>query len=34
MSESWFYLVAMALLVLSTDVIDWVCDKVEERFKK
>ena len=34
MSESWFYLVAMALLVLSTDVIDWLCDKAEERFKK
>ncbi len=34
MTEGWFYLVAMALLVLSTYVIDWVCDKVEERFKK
>ena len=29
-----FYLVAIMLLVLSTDIIDWVCDKVEERFKK
>ena len=34
MTEGWFYLVAIMLLVLSTDVIDWVCDKVEERFNK
>ena len=34
MSEGWFYLVAMMLMVFSTDVIDWICDKVEERFKK
>ena len=34
MNESWFYLVAIMLIVFSTDVIDWVCDKVEERFKK
>ena len=34
MTESWFYLVAIMLLVLSTDVIDWLWDKVEERFKK
>ena len=34
MNENWFYLVAMMLMVFSTDVIDWLCDKVEERFKK
>ena len=34
MTEGWFYLVARMLLVLSTDGIDWVCDKVEERFKR
>jgi|TARA_R110002020_G_scaffold121466_2_gene276023 hypothetical protein len=34
MNEGWFYLVGMMLVVFSTDVIDWLCDKVEERFKK
>ena len=34
MPEGWFYLEAIMLLVLSTDFIDWVCDKVEEMFKR
>ena len=34
MTEGWFYLVAIMLLVWSTDIVDWLADKIEERFKK
>ena len=32
--EGWGACLVLMLLVWSTDIIDWLCDKVEERFKK
>ena len=32
--EGWGAFIVLMLLVWSTDIVDWVCDKVEDRFKK
>lgn len=32
--ESWGAFLVLMLLVWSTDIIDWISDKIEERFKK
>ncbi len=32
--EGWGAFMLLILLVWSTDIIDWVCDEVEKRFKK
>ena len=32
--EGWGSFLILMLLVWSTDIIDWIADKIEERFKK
>mgnify|MGYP003120820329 CR=1 FL=1 len=32
--ESWGAFLALMFLVWSTDIVDWLADKIEERFKK
>jgi len=32
--EGWGSFLILMLLVWSTDIIDWLADKIEERFKK
>jgi|TARA_R100000278_G_scaffold70478_1_gene55737 CDP-diglyceride synthetase len=32
--EGWGAFLCLMLLVWSTDIVDWLADKIEERFKK
>tara|TARA_A100001011_G_C13917681_1_gene677764 strand:+ start:412 stop:522 length:111 start_codon:yes stop_codon:yes gene_type:complete len=32
--EGWGSFLVLMLLVWSTDIVDWLADKIEERFKK
>ena len=32
--EGWGAFLVLMLLVWSTDIVDWLADKIEERFKK
>tara|TARA_R100001594_G_scaffold52360_2_gene85899 strand:+ start:388 stop:504 length:117 start_codon:yes stop_codon:yes gene_type:complete len=32
--EGWGSFIILMLLVWSTDIVDWIADKIEERFKK
>jgi len=34
MNDGWFFLLGIILMLLSVDGVDWLADKIQERFKK